>query len=63
MKQGGEIAITVQPRMKGANFKTVKEFGSKIDRYLRKAGYSETQIHIKEMKPIACVCVTGVNHL
>lgn len=61
-RQGGKIAITVQPRMKDANYETVKEFGNRIDGYLKEAGYSEIQIHIKEMKPISCVCIMGVNY-
>lgn len=60
-RQGGKIIITVQPRMKGANDRTVKEFGKRIHGYLKEAGYSEIQIHIKEMKPISCVCITGIN--
>lgn len=61
MKPNGKIAITLQPRMKGANNETVKEFGQKINHYLTEAGYSECKIYIKSMKPIAAVCVTAIN--
>lgn len=60
-KPNGKIAITVQPRMKGANHETVKEFGRIIENYLTEAGYSEPQIHIKTMKPISSVCVIATN--
>lgn len=57
----GLIAVTVHPRVKGADMETVKEFGERINSYLKEAGYSETQIHIRPMKPVACVCVTASN--
>ncbi|WP_221563389.1 class I SAM-dependent methyltransferase [Alkalihalobacillus sp. TS-13] len=63
LKPNGKIAITVHPRMKRANNETAKEFGKEIDHYLREAGYSENQIHIRKMKPVPCVCVTAVNRM
>lgn len=61
MKENGVIAITVQPFMKGATEETVKKIGIEIAEQLIDAGYSDIQIERKQMKPIAAVCVLGVN--
>ncbi|MRG86001.1 class I SAM-dependent methyltransferase [Salinibacillus xinjiangensis] len=61
MKENGMIAITVQPFMKGATEETTKQLGTKIINHLKEAGYSDIKMEIKHMKPVATVCVLGVN--
>ncbi|MBM7552076.1 class I SAM-dependent methyltransferase [Thalassobacillus pellis] len=59
LKPEGKIAITVQPRMRGADQNTVKEFGQQIKENLQAAGYRNIHTHIRQMKPVNCVCVTA----
>jgi hypothetical protein len=61
MNENGVIAITVQPFVKGATAETVKQFGIQIADQLKEAGFSDIHTEIKPMKPIAAVCVLGVN--
>lgn len=61
MKENGVIAITVQPFMKEATEETTKQLGKKIINQLKEAGYSDIKMELKHMKPVATVCVLGVN--
>jgi ubiquinone/menaquinone biosynthesis C-methylase UbiE len=61
IKKNAVIAITVQPFIKGATEETVKQIGKEISNQLKEAGYSDIKMELKQMKPIATVCVLGVN--
>ncbi|THE11622.1 class I SAM-dependent methyltransferase [Bacillus timonensis] len=61
MKENGVITITVQPFMKGATEESSKRLGIEISNQLKDAGYSNIKMELKKMKPIATVCVLGVN--
>lgn len=61
MKENEVIAITMQPFMKGATEETTRQLGGEIINLLKEAGYSDIKMEIKHMKPIATVCVLGVN--
>jgi ubiquinone/menaquinone biosynthesis C-methylase UbiE len=61
MKPNGLIAITIQPRSKEANNEIALEEDKKLVQYLKKAGFSQIQLEVKEMKPVLAVCAMGVN--
>jgi ubiquinone/menaquinone biosynthesis C-methylase UbiE len=60
---GGQIAITLQPRSKGATEETTHQEGEKIVHYLKEAGFSQIRLETKKMKPVSAVCAIGVNSL
>lgn len=62
LKPCGLIALTIQPYMKGATVETSKRLGNEIVNYLKQAGFSNIRMELKEMKPVAAVCVLGVNN-
>jgi ubiquinone/menaquinone biosynthesis C-methylase UbiE len=61
MKLGGLIALTVQPRMKGATNETTEKIGNELMRYLNKAGFSNIKLETKHLQPVNAVCAIGVN--
>jgi len=61
MKPKGLIALTVQPYTKGARDETAKQIGVELVRYLEQAGFIRIRMELKAMKPVASVCVLGVN--
>lgn len=61
MKPKGRIAITLQPRSKGASDETTEIIADKIMNDLITAGFSEVQLSIMETKPTDTVCVLGIN--
>lgn len=61
MKPGGRIAVTVQPRSRGATTATTRSVGEEIVGQLSRAGFTECRLEIKAMKPVASACVLGIN--
>ncbi|GIN22650.1 class I SAM-dependent methyltransferase [Siminovitchia fordii] len=61
MKKNAVIAITIQPFTNGATEDTAKQIGMEITNYLEKAGYTNIKMELKNMNPVAAVCVLGVN--
>lgn len=61
LKLGGLIAITEQPRSRGATDETAQRMGKEIAVALREAGFSRIRLETKKMKPVSAVCVLGVN--
>ena len=61
MKDGGIIAITVQPFAKGVTMDTAKETGENVMNYMKAAGFADIRLELKQMKPAPAVCVLGVN--
>jgi ubiquinone/menaquinone biosynthesis C-methylase UbiE len=61
MKLGGLIALTVQPRMKGATNETTEKIGNELMRYLNEAGFSNIKLETKHLQPVNAVCAIGVN--
>ncbi|WLR50788.1 class I SAM-dependent methyltransferase [Bacillus tianshenii] len=55
----GQIAITLQPRAKGATDNTTEKVGDKIMNDLIMAGFSDVKLKIKETKPTDTVSVIG----
>ena len=62
MKPNALIALTILPYMKGATEETSKKLGNDIGRYLEQAGFSNIKTELKAMKPVAAVCVLGINN-
>ncbi|MFQ5859777.1 MAG: class I SAM-dependent methyltransferase [Anaerolineae bacterium] len=56
----GLIAITEQPRSRGATDETAQEIGKEIVAALTKAGFSQIRIETKKMKPVSAVCALGI---
>ena len=59
MKPGGTIALTFQPRMKGATNEDTHRGGEQMSDSLRAAGFSDVRAEILPMKPVDAVCVLG----
>lgn len=57
---GGLIAITEQPRSRGATDDTAQEIGQEIVAGLTKAGFSQVRLETKKMKPVSAVCALGI---
>ncbi len=61
LKPGGLIAVTEQPRSRGATDETAQQMGTEILNALTGAGFSQVRLETKKMKPVSAVCVLGVN--
>jgi len=59
IKPGGMLAITHQPRNRGANHQDVILAGNRIKALLQKARLTDITVHVKSMKPVSAVCVTA----
>jgi len=60
LREGGRIAIAIQPRSQGANERTARETGKMLAETLKAAGFSEVRLESKKMKPVSVVCAVGV---
>lgn len=60
LRQGGLIAIAVQPRSKGAGEPTARETGKMLAEKLKLAGFSQVRLESKKMKPVSVICALGV---
>jgi cyclopropane fatty-acyl-phospholipid synthase-like methyltransferase len=66
MKEGGKIAITVQPREEDASREKTFSHAVQIEQDLFYAGFRDISVKFKKVKPELTVCVTGVckkNHI
>ena len=61
LKPGGLIAITEEPRFRGATDESAQVIGQEIVAALTKAGFSQVRLETKKMKPVSAVCVLGIN--
>ncbi len=61
LKPNGLIAITLQPRSKGATNETARQEGEKLVQYLKEAGFSSIRLEEKQTKPVSAVCAIGAN--
>jgi cyclopropane fatty-acyl-phospholipid synthase-like methyltransferase len=59
MKLGGTIALTFQPRSRGATNEDTRRGAERIAESLRAAGFGDVQAEILPMKPVDAVCVLG----
>jgi hypothetical protein len=59
MKPGGTIALTSQPRSRGATNEDTRLGAERIAESLRAAGFGDVRAGILPMKPVDAVCVLG----
>jgi ubiquinone/menaquinone biosynthesis C-methylase UbiE len=59
MKPGGTIALTFQPRTRGATNEDTRRGAEWIAESLRTAGFGDVRAEILAMKPVDAVCVLG----
>ena len=59
LKPGGEIALAVQPRNKGATEDHAYQAGRGLADAMKKAGFSEVRCESRPMKPVSTVCALG----
>jgi SAM-dependent methyltransferase len=60
LKPGGLIAVTIQPRSRNATDRTTQTVGEEIVGNLRRAGFSDCRLEIRQAKPVAVACALGV---
>lgn len=56
---GGRIALTVQPRAKGANLKDALCAGLLLTGQLEQAGFANVRLEVLPLQPVAAVCALG----
>jgi len=61
LKPGGVIAVTVQPRSRGATHETTSLIGQDLLGHLDKAGFSDCRLEIKCIRPVSVACALGIN--
>jgi SAM-dependent methyltransferase len=59
MNPGGVIALTLQPRRRGATAADTRVAGEHMVASLRAAGFGEVRSEILDMAPVAAACVLG----
>ncbi len=59
MRPGGAIALTLQPRRRGATEDDTRAAARRMATSLRDAGFESVRTEILEMKPVAAACVLG----
>jgi ubiquinone/menaquinone biosynthesis C-methylase UbiE len=57
MNRGATIALTLQPRQRGATIKDTMAVAERMAASLQVAGYNNVQTKILEMSPVAAACV------
>lgn len=60
LKPGGMIAVTLQPRSRGATAATTALIGDELAAKLRSAGFTQVTVDIKQTRPLPVACVRGV---
>jgi ubiquinone/menaquinone biosynthesis C-methylase UbiE len=63
MKPGGVIALTLQPRRRGATVDDTQANAKRMAAALEAAGFGEVRTEILEMTPVAAACVLGRNRV
>jgi len=59
MKPGGVIALTLQPRRRGATADDTRVTAERMAASLQAAGFGQVRTEILEMAPVAAACVLG----
>lgn len=61
MAPGGRIALTVQPRHRGASNADAQARGLEMARLLEEAGFTDVGRQTLPLRPVAAVCATATN--
>jgi SAM-dependent methyltransferase len=59
MKPGAMLALTFQPRRRGATEEDTQAGAARMASSLREAGFTDVRVEILEMKPVSAACVIG----
>lgn len=59
MRPGGTVALTLQPRNRGATLDDARAAAERMATSLREAGFERVRVRILEMAPVAAACVLG----
>jgi ubiquinone/menaquinone biosynthesis C-methylase UbiE len=59
LKPGGRIAVTLQPRSRGATEQTATVIGEELVHDLERAGFSHCRLETKPATPTSIVCALG----
>jgi SAM-dependent methyltransferase len=60
LRPGGLIAVTIQPRSRSATDATTKEIGEEVTMNLKRAGFSQCKLEIRQIKPVSVACAIGI---
>ena len=60
LKEQGTLALTFQPRRRGATRADALRTGERLGQALRAAGFVAVRSEVLEMLPVPAVCVIGV---
>jgi SAM-dependent methyltransferase len=60
LREGGRIAIALQPGSEGASERTARDTGKMLTENLKSAGFSQVRLESKKLKPVSVVCAVGV---
>ena len=61
LRPGGLIAVTLQPRSRGATDATATEIGKELASNLELAGFLHVRLEVKESKPVSVACALGIS--
>jgi len=59
LKPGGAMAITYQPMQKGATKQDALHYAEQLRASLQQAGFTKIETAIKELNPVAAVCLVA----
>lgn len=59
MEPGGTIALTLQPRRRGATAADTRAAGERMAAWLAEAGFEGVRVEILDMAPLAAACALG----
>jgi len=60
LRPGGLIAVTIQPRSRSATDATTREIGEEVTMNLKRAGFSQCKLEIRQIKPVSVACAIGI---
>ncbi len=60
LKPGGQVALAIQPRNKGATEATVLKTGEKLVEALSAVGFSPVRLERKLLRPVSVVCALAI---
>jgi SAM-dependent methyltransferase len=59
LRPGGRLALTVQPRSRGATDADARRIGETLAQQLSEAGFRNVRLELRAMRPVAAVCALG----
>lgn len=59
LRPGGRIALTIQPRVRGATDADAQRIGEQLTAQLVQAGFRQVRLEMRPMRPVAAACALG----